>query len=219
MERKTIAQEYYALVTDKNGNMPPLRAEESKAGLVAAGLLDLLLGGVVAVEAKKASVPGQQALPKELAPLAPLYAYLAERPRTMERVMQDYSSEARARQLIASVGEGLLADGAASLGKGGLFGPGKTYVVEERYKQEVAGALKTAVMGKAPLSPHDRALLCSLKESRNLGRYFSQEEQQYLKARLRETECCPQNRQMAAMIHSVQDTAAVLAACVLTYSV
>lgn len=76
MERTTLIQEYYLLAVDEKGNIPPLRRNESNGGLIAAGLMDLLLGDVIALDKKKISVTKE--LPQELGLLEPLYTYLQE---------------------------------------------------------------------------------------------------------------------------------------------
>ena len=43
MNRKSIAQEYYILATNENGYMPVMHQDESIAGIVAAGIMDLNL--------------------------------------------------------------------------------------------------------------------------------------------------------------------------------
>lgn len=43
MNRKSMAQEYFILTTDENGNMPVMHKYESDSGLVAASVMDLML--------------------------------------------------------------------------------------------------------------------------------------------------------------------------------
>lgn len=116
MERKSIAQNYYLLAADKNGNMPPLHAEESYAGLAAVGFMDLILYNIISVE-KKRIIVRSQALPEELASLAPLYAYLSERPRTMQQTITAHRTGSRSRQLAASVGKACWKRGLRPRGK------------------------------------------------------------------------------------------------------
>lgn len=46
MNRKSVTQEYYVLATNEKGNMPTMHSEESKAGIVVAGMMDLLLNDI-----------------------------------------------------------------------------------------------------------------------------------------------------------------------------
>lgn len=216
MEQKSIAQRYYLLAADKNGNMPPLHAEESYAGLAAAGFMDLLLYDIVSVE-KKRIIMRSQALPEEFASLAPLYAYLSERPRTMQQMITAHRTGSRSRQLAASVGKSLLEAGLASQGQGGPFGPRVTYIPQENCRQEVASALKAAVLQGSTPAPEDTALLWCLKASGNLGRYFSREENACLKARFKEMERSPQDKEMAELFRMLRDESAVIAASFLLF--
>lgn len=87
MERKSIAQEYYILVTDKYGVLPSMRREESGAGLAAAAFMDLLSAGIIAEEKKKIEVVKD--LPYELRHLQPLYVYLREKHCYVNKIMTD----------------------------------------------------------------------------------------------------------------------------------
>ena len=109
MKRKSIAQEYLMLVMDKNGILPPMRKEESKAGLVLASFMELLLGGIITVEKKKIII--EKDLQPEFMHLASLYAYLEEKPRTKSKMISDYSMGIRLNKLIDEIGESLSADG------------------------------------------------------------------------------------------------------------
>lgn len=210
MERKSIAKNYYLLAADKNGNMPPLHAEESYAGLAAAGFMDLLLYDIVSVE-KKRIIMRNQALPEELAHLAPLHAYLSERPRTMQQMITAHRTGSRSCQLAASVGKSLLEAGLASQGQGGPFGPRVTYIPQESSRQEAAGALKAALQEGTP-ALQDTALLWCLKASGNLDRYFLREERTELNARLKEQERSPQDKEMTELFRMLRDESAVIAA-------
>ena len=65
MNRKSIAQEYYILVTDKYGMLPAMNREEAGAGF-----MELLAAGVIEEEKKKTVVVKD--LPAELEYLRPL---------------------------------------------------------------------------------------------------------------------------------------------------
>lgn len=215
MEQKSIAQRYYLLAADKNGNMPPLHAEESYAGLAAAGFMDLILYNIISVE-KKRIIVCSQALPEELAHLAPLHACLSERPRTMQQMITAHRTGNRSRQLAVSVGKSLLEAGLASQGQGGPFGPRVTYIPQESSRQELADALKAALQEGTP-APQDTALLWCLKASGNLDRYFLKEERTELKARLKELERRPQDKEMAELFRMLRDESTVIAASFLLF--
>lgn len=217
MDRKSIVQEYYILATDENGNMAAMNKEECEAGMVAASLMDLLLNYVVKIEKKKITVIKD--LPDKLCHITSLYEYLKEKPRSTNKLMDDYitSTKRRIKQLIADTGESLLAEHFAEKGKGGLFGNKTMYIPKSSCKEELAGLIKAAARAEI-ISPHDMALLCILQETKNLKPYFSGQERDEWKARWKELKKNPQSRQLAEMIHYISDMTAIMTACVLTSS-
>lgn len=212
MNRKSVAQEYFILATNEKGNMPAMYREESNAGIVVAGVMDLLLNNIITVEKKKITVIKE--LPNELRHLTSLHTYLNEKPRSTDKLMSDYmiSTESRMRQLITEIGESLLAEHVATKGEGGLFGSKTIYIPEKNYKNEVIAVIKSAVTGEDEMIPRDISLICILKETKNLNQYFSQYESNKLKTKLKEMKKNPQNKQLADMINYVNDMIVIMAA-------
>lgn len=219
MNRKSIIKEYFILAVNEKGSMPVTRKTESNAGLVVAGMMDLLLGDVIAIEKKKITVV--KSLPYDLKHIAPLYEYLEAKPRSAKKLMRDYAAAAgrnRLKQLTGELGEALLAEYAVVKGESGLLGNKTVYIPEQGCKEEIISAIKSAVTNVGEMTPHDIALLSILKETKNLNQYFSAYESKELKARLKEIKADPQNKQLANMIHYVSDMTAVMAAAAVTSS-
>lgn len=216
MDRKSIAQEYYMLVVDCNGSMPPLHKEESKAGAVAAGYMDLLLSGCISVEKKKIMVIKK--MPMELEHLASLYAYLEEKPRTIENLMSDYvaSMGGRLKQLLAELGASLAAAGMVIEGKNGFFGNKTVYIPEKGCKNELLNTIRFAVMQEEEISPHDMALFYILKKTKNLKQYLSKYEREAWKALLKEIKNNPQHKYLTKMINYESDMMALIGAMMFT---
>ena len=150
------------------------------------------------------SITVNKELPTELAHESSLHDYLSEKVRTADKLMSDYllsSSARRIKQLATAIGEALLADGVVREGTGGLFGPKVTYVTAESYRKELVDRVRSAATKNDDVSSHDMALLYILKETKNLNRYFSKEESDQLKDRLKEMKKNPQNKQVAVMIN------------------
>lgn len=204
------------LVVDYNGNMPPVHKEESNAGIVAAGYMDLLLSGCISVEKKRITVI--QKMPIELEHLASLYAYLEEKPRTIEKLMSDYvaSMGGRQKQLLAGLGASLAAAGMAAEGKGGFFGNKTVYIPKKGCKNELLNTIRSAVIQEEEISPHDMALLYILKKTKNLKQYLSKYEKEAWKALLKEIKNNPQHKRLAEMINYVSDMTALIASVVFT---
>lgn len=216
MKRKLITQEYFALATDANGNMPAMHREESNAGIVAAAVMDLLLSNVIQIERKRISLISD--LPETLHPLSSLYAYLREKPRTTDKLMTDFYSGSRLKQLMAKLGEAMTDDGTATKGEGGFLIRKTVYIPDPEYRNELITAIKSAILVDDEITPHDTALIFILKETKNLNQYFSGYETETLRERLREMKKNPQNKQLAEMINYVNDMMVIIMACVLTSS-
>lgn len=219
MNRKTITEEYYVLAVDKNGAISSIRSNELNSGLIASGLMDLMMDGVITIEKNKITVVKD--LPEGLKHLKSLYTYLTEKNRTTEKVMGDYvmSMGARMREFIGEIGETLVAEGLAEKGKGGLFGPKVTYIPVKSYKDQLIEAVKNIVKTKDEFSPRDMAFLCILQETHNLNQYFSKYESQEIKDKLKEIKKNPQNKQLAEMVNYVNSMTAVIAALTVTTTV
>lgn len=214
MKRRSIAQEYYTLMVDQNGYMPPMHREDSAAGLVAAAFMDLLLNHVITADLNKKfgkKITVESSLPEELDHIGPLYRYLSKKERTVDKMMADNYEGPRQKELVDMIGKSLCEENLACEGKGGVFGPKVLYIPNKEYKDELADTVKAAVTGNGALSPHDVVLLCILKASKNLNKYFSKYEGETLKARINELKEDPQNRQLNDMITYVEDEDTMLA--------
>lgn len=213
MERKLMVQEYYALTVDQNGNMPSMRADEANAGLVAAGFMDLLFNEIIVVEKKKIMV--KKDLSEEFLCLTSLYEYLEEKPRSIEKLMSDYYTGRKIKQLTAEVGSSLYEMQLAQKGKGGLFGSKITYIPEKNYKDDLVQILHTLIKMENAMTPHDITLLFILNKTKNLKQYFSKYENDQLKRSLKEIKKHPQNKKLEEMIDYMNDLITVLMCAVI----
>ena len=204
MNRKSIAQEYYILATNENGYMPVMHQDESIAGIVAAGIMDLKLNGVITMENKKITVIKD--IPNELSHIESLYTYLKQKSRTMNQLMNYYmlSIGSSMKKLTAELGESMLHDEMATKGKGGLFGHKTIYIPEKNHKEEMISILKSAA-AKEENSPHDMALIYLLMETKNLYRYFTNEEFYELKSKRKKMKKNPQYKQLDDMLNYAGD--------------
>lgn len=210
MTRTSIAQQYFMLTIDKNGCMPPMRKQECNAGLIAAGVMDLLLYNVATMEKKKITVIS--ALPNTLEHLASLYAYLAEKTRSTDNLMQYYlmSTSSRIKQLTADIGKSLFAAQAVTKAVSGLFVKQTVYIPELDCKNALADALRSAVTQDNSISPHDAALLCLLQETKNLNQYVSKQEYAAWKTTWRTIKRDPQNKTLTDMVRQIDNMTALL---------
>lgn len=107
MRERSVAQEYYVLTINEKGAFPAINREESKAGLTAAGVAELLLNGVIVLQKKKIIVAVE--LPENMRYLASLYEFLENKVRTTGNLMNAYltSTGERLRQMAEEIGEEL----------------------------------------------------------------------------------------------------------------
>ncbi len=198
----TIVQNYYVLAVDKNGLMPPMRRDECNAGLVAAALMDLMLAEVVTFKKDQISVTGD--LPLDLEFLASLYTYLLKGRITVQKLMDDYAAYPHhLKALVEAVGESLVDAGAATQDKGGMFGSKAVFIPEKDHKDACVDHLK-AVVSEIP-SEQDLMLLMLLDKTKTLKQYFSQYEDDALKATLQTIRKDPQYKALSRIIDSMND--------------
>lgn len=217
MNRKSITQEYYILAVDKTGNMPLLHKDESNAGLLVAGIMDLITNEVISLEKKKILVNSE--LPNELTFLKSLYEYLNEKPRTTDKLMSEYMAYGgKMKQFIAEVGESLLKDKLVAKDESGLLGKKTVYIPEKGYKDELISAVKSALFNDDTATPQDIALIFILKETKNLNQYLSKHESEEAKTKLKEMKNNCQNKQFVDMINYVSDMTAIVASFIVTTS-
>ena len=219
MEIKSLSQAYYMLSVGDGGQMNPTRTELSNAGLVAAAYLELRFAGAVKAEKKRVSVV--KPLPRELSYLEPLYRYLAEKERSYTRMLSDHlvMGSGRRGALLESVGRSLVAAGAAEEGKGGFFGNKTVFIPKKAERDQLVGRVREMVLSDKALSREETVLLVLLKETKNLGQYFSKYEEPARKDRLKALRKNPRNELVAAAVkEAVQLIDTAKAAVLSTYS-
>lgn len=209
----TITQEYLMLTTNEKGKMSLLNGTEAKAGVVVAGMMDLLVADVIKIEQKKVEVMGE--LPEELCFLSQFYGYLQEKKRSVAKVVEDYClsvTDSKINQLIIDTGKALVDCGAVAEEKGGLLGNKNLFIPSEGCKAELIDGLKTEVMKKEALTPHDTVLVCLLKETKSLKQYFSKHESGILQEKLKAMKDNPDNKTVKEIFGYIDEAMAVMIA-------
>lgn len=179
MNRKSMIQEYYMLVTNKHGEMGNLRREDSKVGLVVAGLYELLEAKVILIDKKMIKV--LKDLPDELSYLSSLYSYLNKKPRTISNVINNYLaySVQRINLLIKDICKPLLKEGLVVEAKGGFSGRKIVYIPDAGYKENLISQIKLNINDE--MKSNDLVLLYILKKTKNIKQYYSSDELNSLK--------------------------------------
>lgn len=201
MNRESITQEYLVLVTTSKGTFPFLNLEKAEAGLIAAGIMDLLSNKVITLDKKMIEVVKE--LPGELIHLSSLYEYLNEKKRSMNKVMESFGTaftHKKFNQYYADIGDSLVKSGVVQPDTIKFFGNKKIYIPQESYKQNLIDAFKKETIQRDELQFHDIALASLLKETGNLNQYFSAHEQKLIKERIKEIRKNPDNKPIKEMI-------------------
>lgn len=209
MDRRSLTQEYYMAAVDTKGNMPAMHRDASYAGLVVAGLMEMVAEGVITIEKKKITV--NKGLPEKMGYLTSLYQYMGEKARTTDQLINAYMAYGtRMKQLTADVGESLAADGSAQKAEGGLIGQKTVYIPSKEAKDELIGRFKEAFLG-GTMDAQDISLAMILKETKNLYANFTKEETKAVKERLKDMKSGPADKPWADMINYVDDMSAIMA--------
>lgn len=211
MDRMTITQEYLMLVTNEKGKMSLMNETEAKAGIVVAGMMDLVLSNAIKIEQKKTEVAGE--LPEGLSFLNSLYGYLQEKRRSVTKVVEEYClsmTDSKLNHLIADTGRSLVESGAATEEKGGLLGNKNLFIPSEICKEGLIDSLKTEVVQKGKLTLHNTVLVTLLKETKCLKQYFSKHEAGILKGRLETMKDDPDSKAVKEMVGYVDEVMAAM---------
>ena len=165
MHGSSIIKDYLILLLDKKGNMPLLYQKEYNAGFVAAGIFDLLFSGIIKLEKNEITVINP--LLGKLMYLYPLYDYLKEKPREIEKVINDFYAGEGLKELLNCVLESLYSEKKVIKTKGGFFGKKTLYIPKGDYKDKLINDIKNVITGNEDISREDIFLICILDETRN----------------------------------------------------
>lgn len=181
MNRKSMIQEYYMLVANKYGEMGNLHREDSKVGLVVAGLYELLEAEVILIDKKVIKILKE--LPDELSYLSSLYLYLNKKPQKISNVINSYLaySTRRINPLITDICKPLLQERLVVKAKGGFSGRKTVYIPDTVYKEKLISQIKVNINDENEMKANDLVLLYILKKTRNIKQYFSSDELSSLK--------------------------------------
>ena len=213
MKDLSIIQKYLLCAVNEKGTLSDLSTEKQVC-FVAAGLLELQLGGCLALEGKKAEVTGP--LPENRRYLKPLYDFIAEKsPVKVEKIVEAYRiafTDKRMKELLAAVGGSLAALDLAEEGKAGLFGTKAAWVPAREAVRSVVEELLAKLLEEGPVTEDAAALAVLLDKGKSLKPYFSQFEQKEMRQKLKSLADSPEGRLVKAMVEHVETLLAALAA-------
>ncbi len=213
MHDLTISQGYLLCSLGDKGTISSLRAEV-QVGLVASGVMDLLLEGCGTLQQKKFDVAGP--LPGRLEPLSSLYEFLQEKPRILEDIASEYNfsfTDRRYNQLLQDLGRSLVTMGLAEERQGGLWGNKTCYLPDPQGRDQVIQSLRAELLEAGELSDEAAALAVLLAKTGQLGQYFSKYERGAIKARIKELKHTSNNKIVQEMVDYITALVVVIAVC------
>ena len=211
MKDASIIQSYMLCAVNEKGKISDFNTE-SRACLVAAGLLELRLDRCIAIEDKKVGVTG--VLPADKPYLEPLYAFIEPKPVRLEKLAEVYNngmSDKKLDELTDAVGDSLDALGMLEEVKTGLLG-GKSYRPEKSAVTAVIDRLRAGLLGNVPVTDEVAAIAILLSKGKCLKPYFSAFEQREIKDRLRAFADTPDGKTVKMMVDAADGMVVLMAA-------
>ena len=205
MKDLSLTQEYLLCTLNEKGKYSSFDMEKG-ACLVAGGVLELLMDGVVCLDGKKIATTGP--LPVEKEYLRTVYEYIRrEEPVKLESVMEHFSfsfSDKDLYALMGDVGDTLAEAGYIQKGMAGLLGKTVVYLPDPQAKDGVIQKIRAELLEDGELSEDIVALTALLQKSGELSRYFSAYEKKALKARLKSIKDSCENQLVTKMVEYIE---------------
>lgn len=182
MDQYSLTQAYTLLALDDRGKLSGLQTQRV-IGLVAAGLLELEGGGIIALSSEGATI--LKTLPGRLVYLSPLYDELPpEGSIAMDRVVQPFIRALSTKKITAYVdalGTSLAALEAVTIVQTGVFDKKNLYLPKPAAVKNLTADIQA--IGTSSTSPKrdEVALTMLLDRTQLLRDYFSYAEQQAIK--------------------------------------
>lgn len=205
MKELTLTQQYILCTWKQDGKFPVF-GREKLVCFSAAGVLELLLAGVLALDGKTLTV--QSALPETRAFLRPVYDLVqAKQPVKWETVVKYFSASFTGKRIQAwlhLVGDSLAQEGCVQKTTGGFLGRACLYRPHPAAVDQVVGRIRAELLEAGTLSEEMVALTALLNTSGDLRRYFSDSEKTALKKRLAQIRENPQNQMIQKALAYMQ---------------
>ncbi len=211
MNNLSIIQEYALCAVNEKGKISSFSTERLVC-FVAAGLLELQLENVIAIDGKKVAIARD--LPAEHAHLKPLYDYIREKePVKLTSLVEAYVmgfSAKRLNELTEAVGESLVHLGAAEEGAPGLMSGRKAYVPNAEALKAVVEMMRAEMLEAGEMSEEAAALVMLLEKSKCLKAYFSDFERKEMKQRVKALMGSPNYKLIKELMDHVDMTIAAV---------
>lgn len=205
MKMLSLTQEYLLCTLGEKGKYSSMQIEKGVC-FVAAGILELLMDGVIETDGKKAWV--KTPLPLEQSYLSSLYGMIEQKqPVTLERILENYSfniTDQNIKTLLQAVGDSLEQAGCVKKERGGLLRKSTLYIPLAKEKDAVIQKIRAELLEDGNLSDDVIALTVLLQKCGELSRYFSAYEKKDLKARLKTIKESCENKMVGKMVEYIE---------------
>ena len=211
MNSLSISQKYLLCALSSKGKIPALSFERIIA-MAAAGVVDLMIDGVVETDGKKLSV--KKPLLTDKSYLSPIYNYIEKKqPVNFKTVIEHFSvtfTGKNSDELIDSIGGPLVTVGCVKQEKRGIFGNKNAYIPDEKAVDNIVQNIRAEILEDGELTEDIAALTVILDKTGALMKFFSAYEKKAVKQRLKEIKNNPENKEIAKVINYVEELMVVI---------
>lgn len=211
MNSLSISQKYLLCALSSKGKIPALSFERIIA-MAAAGVVDLMIDGVVETDGKKLSV--KKPLLTDKSYLSPIYNYIEKKqPVNFKTVIEHFSvtfTGKNSDELIDSIGGSLVTVGCVKQEKRGIFGNKNAYIPDEKAVDNIVQNIRAEILENGELTEDIAALTVILDKTGALMKFFSAYEKKAVKQRLKEIKNNPENKEIAKVINYVEELMVVI---------
>lgn len=211
MNSLSISQKYLLCALSSKGKIPVLSFERIIA-MAAAGVVDLMIDGVVETDGKKLSV--KKPLLTDKSYLSPIYNYIEKKqPVNFKTVIEHFSvtfTGKNSDELIDSIGGSLVTAGCVKQEKRGIFGNKNAYIPDEKAVDNIVQNIRAEILEDGELTEDIAALTVILDKTGALMKFFSAYEKKAVKQRLKEIKNNPGNKEIAKVINYVEELMVVI---------
>ena len=211
MNSLSISQKYLLCALSSKGKIPVLSFERIIA-MAAAGVVDLMIDGVVETDGKKLSV--KKPLLTDKSYLSPIYNYIEKKqPVNFKTVIEHFSvtfTGKNSDELIDSIGGSLVTAGCVKQEKRGIFGNKNAYIPDEKAVDNIVQNIRVEILEDGELTEDIAALTVILDKTGTLMKFFSAYEKKAVKQRLKEIKNNPENKEIAKVIKYVEELMVII---------
>ena len=206
MKDMTLIEQYMVCAADEKGRISSFNRERQVC-LVAAGLLQMQMEGILEIDEKAVTVTG--ALPEGMTRLASLYRFLDQgSPVKMERILSEYNfslNDKRLCELMEDVGGSLVKMGLAREAKPGFFGDRKGFIPEREAIHGVIDMVRAELLEDGEITEDVAALVVLLERGKCLKTYFSEFERREMQEKIDRISDTPKGRMVRKMVETIDD--------------